>query len=182
MVGGVDHQGRGEIEGEVGGYVEVGHRGVDVGVDHAEEIEAHHTDDTKVAVAAVVVLARLHDTRQPDQVKVGFEGCRREEVHVGARGRVGVRQVAEGLGIVGILIVVPVSRVDKTHESSDYYREFPVAPVVDLPETRTEGGEPDGPRRIRIENLLPVKTVRGVGGDDDCLRFLLLGNQLLPRN
>lgn len=48
---------RGELKGEVGANIEDGELGIDIGIDHAKEINANEGENTHVAIAAETVFA-----------------------------------------------------------------------------------------------------------------------------
>ena len=54
-----------QVHREVGRDVEVGQRGVNIGIHDVDEIDAHHGDDADLAVAPVVVALAAHDLLQP---------------------------------------------------------------------------------------------------------------------
>ena len=52
------------LYGKIFGNVEVGEFGIDIGIDHGDEVYADETEDAEIALASIVVLSVLEDARE----------------------------------------------------------------------------------------------------------------------
>ena len=91
------------------------------------------------------------------------------KIHVGVCGGVVVHEVAICLRVILQLAVIPVRGISKPHKTTHDNREFPVAPVVDLPEPGKQRRQPHRPVGRRVKLFLPCKAIRKIVGCDHCL-------------
>ena len=166
--------GRAHLYAEVIGDVEVGELGIDIGIDHREEVDTNEAEYAEVSLATIVILAVFEHTGKI--VLVGlYIVAWGEEILVAGSTRVVIHYVEIGLRVVAIHLVVPIEGIGATEESTIHDGEFPIFVVVDLSTAREYERTPCCLARVGGEGCKTLLTKLATSGVCDCCRVSRYG-------
>ena len=101
---------------------------------------------------------------QPSLIERGFVGVWRVKVHVAVGRRIVVGYVAVGLRVVAQHTVVPVGGISEPHVGAHDYREFPVAAVIQLSQSRAKRRHPQRAVGVGVEFPHPIVGIHRFAG------------------
>ena len=131
-----------ELHTQVGRNIEHRELSIYIGVDYAQDVNAHESKGTHVAITAIAVFAVFEDGFEafflPRDIVVGGK-----HIQIRLCVWVVVHNVQIGLRIVAVHLLVPHEGVSTTQETTVEDRQFPVFAVVYLSCAGQYYGEPE---------------------------------------